>query len=702
METYTAGMDLEDGIIIDKYAEIVLTHYEKKYGKETRGKLLSNGLKIFTQAEKQLKKSSNHNLLLVGKVQSGKTANLELLTGLFFDNNYVITIIYGGYDKKLLSQTVNRFKNTFKYEHDDNNTPYIISTSDEEDISEFDYLKLKELTEQNRPIIVISMKRTHALQKVINLIDRLSVRLKSIIIDDEGDQASLNTQFKKEGKSATYSKIVKMKGRLYNPLYFSVTATPHANIFLSDLSELRPESVLMIPPFRGYTGSEFFHLDETKIFTLTETEIDNFEASDLPATLELAIYHYLIASAIMRIKGIIFSDMIIHTAKEIYKHNKIFNNLTNFISYISDDYYNNGDYNEALVGKFSQIFHDSKYFSNEIQIKYFFEDIKKELTIVTRNTYIVLQNGIGQSTQVDLDKKQHKVYIGGDLIQRGLTFENLVTTYFTRWAKTAGNMDTTIQRCRWFGYRSKYLDICKVFTSNNIMFELAGLASSESDLWQQLIDVEEGRISIGDIIVDASDSTLNPTRKSVADYEKIGFNSKWKSQREGIFDKFEINHNNKIMNEIIGKYTWNSSSVGRLDGKTSCYYSVVDKEDINKLFNETKRVFSSSSFSDNITQKNSSKKVILQLMYDPRDESDIRNRTFDEENKVSALQQGANSADPEKVIYRGDSYVLVDASSVCIQVFRVLAYSKITEPKSYTQYMYSVYYPQSKSGFIRG
>jgi len=62
-------------------------------------------------------------------------------------------------------------------------------------------------------------------------------------------------------------------------------------------------------------------------------------------------------------------------------------------------------------------------------------------------------------------------YLGGDLLQRGVTFENLITTYFTRWAKMGGNMDTNLQRARWFGYRSKYIDLCKIFTTKEISVE---------------------------------------------------------------------------------------------------------------------------------------------------------------------------------------------------------------------------------------
>ena len=56
----------------------------------------------------QIVTKENHNSLLVGKVQSGKTSNLELLTALAFDNGYNFLLILGGYDKDLLRQSFKR------------------------------------------------------------------------------------------------------------------------------------------------------------------------------------------------------------------------------------------------------------------------------------------------------------------------------------------------------------------------------------------------------------------------------------------------------------------------------------------------------------------------------------------------------------------------------------------------------------------
>src|SRR5690606_34531528 len=99
-------------------------------------------------------------------------------------------------------------------------------------------------------------------------------------------------------------------------------------------------------------------------------------------------------------------------------------------------------------------------------------------------TYLILQNSKGEISQAHDKLKFHKIFIGGDLLQRGLTFKNLVTTYFTRWPKK-GNMDTVTQRARWLGYRAKFFDLCLIFTTFDIMMEYSRLSEIENDLWDQ-------------------------------------------------------------------------------------------------------------------------------------------------------------------------------------------------------------------------
>ena len=76
----------------------------------------------------------------------------------------------------------------------------------------------------------------------------------------------------------------------------------------------------------------------------------------------------------------------------------------------------------------------NRFISKEIQESLSFKDIKDEISTVVKKTKVILKNGQGKLTQGNEKLKWHKIYVGGDLIQRGLTFSNLITTYFTRWA----------------------------------------------------------------------------------------------------------------------------------------------------------------------------------------------------------------------------------------------------------------------------
>ena len=58
------------------------------------------------------------------------------------------------------------------------------------------------------------------------------------------------------------------------------------------------------------------------------------------------------------------------------------------------------------------------------------------------------------------------IVIGGDKLSRGVTFEGLSTTYFLRSSKM---MDTLMQMGRWFGYRSGYDDLCRLYTSADLL-----------------------------------------------------------------------------------------------------------------------------------------------------------------------------------------------------------------------------------------
>ena len=307
MERYTFATTDENKVSV-KLGEYFNQVHEKHidaYGQLGADNIVENIVETYRQIQIQMQTANkNNNVLLVGKVQSGKTSNLEMLTALAFDNGYNILVIYGGYDTSLLKQTTDRFKETFDVTGEvtyEDEGPAIFTTDDSTQILSIDDEIMTDLLESNKPVIFVSMKRPVAMRKINALFKRLDKSdFKAFIIDDEGDQASLNTaKDKKENASATYKEIVAMKALLDDPMYLSVTATPQANIFLDEWSALRPDSIRLIQPGKGYDGAEVYHLHENDIITIVSDE-DHAELAEgnIPESLWDAVRYFIVASAI--------------------------------------------------------------------------------------------------------------------------------------------------------------------------------------------------------------------------------------------------------------------------------------------------------------------------------------------------------------------------------------------------------------------
>ena len=103
-----------ESIKLGFYYDKVYHKHVDSYGEFGAGNIRDNIMPTFKNALEQYEdENKNNNMLLVGKVQSGKTSNLEMFTALALDNGYNMVVIYGGYDNTLLSQTKDRFAKTF-------------------------------------------------------------------------------------------------------------------------------------------------------------------------------------------------------------------------------------------------------------------------------------------------------------------------------------------------------------------------------------------------------------------------------------------------------------------------------------------------------------------------------------------------------------------------------------------------------------
>lgn len=712
METYEIKKNESEVIALGKYYNLIHTKHVSLYGEIGANNIRNNIEETYKFCIKQIENEpENPNILLVGKVQSGKTSNLELFTALALDNGFNLVVIYGGYDQSLLNQTTTRFINTFDISTEINysdSTPVIFSSDDSATLLNVTDETIEDLMSEGKPIFLVSMKRPTAMRKINKLLESIERRnIKSFIIDDEGDQASLNTEKnKKEDASATYFEICRMKELLFNPLYLSVTATPQANIFLDEISKLRPAGIRLIEPGKGYCGSEIYHLSEDA--EIIDSSINSSDADEIinsiPESLKKALYHYFIASSILYIRGIKDSDMIIHTHRTVNEHAVIYNRINQLISDYQDNIkYNQSEDIESLLSELS-----SYYYNNfgKVTEKYSFNELKDIILKVIPRIHIILKNSAGKITQGNESVYKYKIHIGGDLLQRGLTFKHLVTTYFLRWAKSGGNMDTNLQRARWFGYRSQYIDICKLFTVEEIAEEFTTLAQMENDLWNQFYQVQEGIRDITDILIFADNTKQKPTRKNVVNYSRISFKQQWNCQKLGFFDTDVITKNNSLLDSLKNNYSLLETCVGRKkQDKITAHFTKINSEVFIDFIKKTESIFDYAPFNKNSLIELLSKVVDFNLIF--MDKNEARQRTFYSDNKIKVLQQGADNTDKEKANYLGDTDVLINPNEINIQVHKITPKKKKLNGKKelltdYEQYMYAIYIPDACDYYARG
>lgn len=719
MEQYIVNRSKSTISIVEgKYFRLIHQKHIDSYGETGANNIVQNVRATYKKLIEQIntKNSDNHNSLLVGKVQSGKTSNLELLSAIAFDNGYNFLLIFGGYDKELLRQSTERFGKTFDTVGGedvlDSESPVLFTTNDltNESVSikslspEF----VKQLIEEKRPIIITCLKRPPAMKtalKVINEILETNSGIVPFIIDDEGDQASLNTaKDKARNSTPTYKTIVKIKEILHNPLYLSVTATPQANIFQEDISALNPASIHTVQPGSGYDGASIYHLSENNIIEEVPDTDTNLKISD---SLRDAIYYFFIASTIKRLtssqKKEKRSDMIIHVDRNVSAHGSIYSAIHDMLKEVKQAFIED-DSKEFYINIINRCY--EKYLPQEVQSKFHLDDnFIFEVSETIKNTGVILQNGIGKQTKIMELTKLHKIYIGGDLLQRGLTFQNLIVSYFTRFAKSGGNMDTTLQRARWFGYRSKYLDLCKIFTTSDIAKEFSTLAEIEDDLWEQFDDVENGVLEIKDIIIQAENTKQKPTAKNKAKFKKITFKNRWIKQKFIVVDDNEISANNAHVEDLISSIsTWKPTTAGSTNNTQTAKYALFTANQLITLIKSIDSAFDREPFNKKpVLELMGSSDIPVILMWTD-DNSKVRYRSIYNDaahDRIKALHQGANTTDTSRITYLGDQKVIVDPDKINIQIHYIspglTKYNRLGKD----QFMFAIYIPKDKIYFIK-
>lgn len=483
--------------------------------------------------------------IAVGYVQSGKTLSFTTLTALAADNGYRIVIYLTGTKTNLQSQTTKRLRNDLEVDESDTYRLYSDIVKDvnvANNVSNF-------LTKTKEVLLFPILKHylhINRLADIFNDIAPVIEKMGAIIIDDEADQSSFNTYARKNARtkgeweedeySRTYSAIINLKKSLPSHSYVQYTATPQAAFLINNNDILSPKYHTVLTPGKGYTGGKVFFKEKDRdiIQVIPNEEVysrDNILTS-LPASLEEAIREFLISVAIKVFlqKSMKFLSMMVHIDGKRESNEKFAKWISYYIQKLMD-------FASAQEGDPSQVIYkktmEKSYnrIVSKISTKTSFEEVISTIPKVILYTKIHLIQG---NSENDVDWKSDKAHIlvGADMLNRGFTVENLSMTYMPRTPKGKATADTIEQRCRFFGYKKAYLDICRVFLPTKSIQEYNDYVDHEEVLranLKQCESLEEFHRHRSSMLLA---ETLNPTRSNILSNDVIRTKmTGWKQMR---------------------------------------------------------------------------------------------------------------------------------------------------------------------------
>ena len=488
--------------------------------------------------------------LVIGKVQSGKTSNFISITALAFDNNYDIVIVLGGTKKPLVKQNRDRIKEYFATTKD----VLVLDTTDFKD--QLTAQKMHQFCKMNKKVVIVALKHPSQINYIADSIfcDFVLREKPTLIIDDEGDEASLNTLVKKGKKSPTYEAIENLKDRLERHCFLSITATPQANLLIDTLDVLSPDFGVLVDPGKGYCGLDVYHSDNTYTRRIPDNETSLLD-DGIPKSFIDAISMFFVACAIFKNRGMKPGDklsMLIHPSQLKADHEIVFKKVEALINDWCQKSENKRDIAYAPLKKILLAAY-REYERTGVEGLLPFDMLEDDIIQAMMVCGLHKINGDSVPKGAD-DIYDYNIYVGGTMLGRGLTLKGLAITYIIRTAKGVSTADTVQQRARWFGYKMRYLDLCRIFAVGKIIKEFREIRDHEEDLWETVRQANCQGTHFKDMarIFSLSDS-LKMTRSSVAKTVNYTFKF-WNKQREFQNIQEYIDSNKAILAKVRSEH----------------------------------------------------------------------------------------------------------------------------------------------------
>lgn len=444
--------------------------------------------------------------MVIGHVQSGKTTNYSALICKAADAGYKVVILLAGITNSLRTQTQERIDDTFIGKksifgpvvpealpiqmYASNRRFPAYGTSRDKDFTRDAAGMYFSLAAHNEPIIFVTKKNKAPLGRLRDwLIEQGSghkLDLPVLLIDDEADNASINTQ-KDPGRTTAINGVIREILALFpRSAYVGYTATPFANIFIDPDTDALMENDDIFPKHfikaldapSNYVGARRIFADDGDLrksmvkVILPKDYIPFIPLShkrdlpvlDIPESLYHAIRVFCLTRGlrILRGQGKRHCSMMINVSRFNDVQEKVLGHVYQYLTTIRNALSVNAGLDparitDATISKIRKSFED-EFGDSGIS----FQEILRVLPEATASIQTLTVNMKGGLLEYAKHRAEglHVIAIGGLALSRGLTLEDLTVSYILR--NTAAS-DTLMQMARWFGYRPQFEDICRLY-----------------------------------------------------------------------------------------------------------------------------------------------------------------------------------------------------------------------------------------------
>lgn len=456
--------------------------------------------------------------LLYGLIQSGKTSVIAITTAMAVDNGFKCIIILTSDLNPLYSQTLRRIRSQLR-------GLKVFGKSDWDGPAFERQLRTS-------PFVIVCSKNSDHLASLIEAFRRIGSAngargLPSLIIDDEADQASLNTRTQKNSKKktddiSTINKLISdFRAFFRTNTYLQVTATPQA-LFLQRPDHLyRPSFTVLSQPGPGYVGGEAFFEDESKLLKPVDIEeVDELKSGHqpspthrLPVGIREALLTFFVAAAAKNIQfpqeNFSFLCHISHT-KIDHRH------IVDLFERFREDTVNTfaeptkhayAKLQADLLGAYYDLFETEPRLPS-------FEAVLRKIEFLLPAASIKEINS--NSDEEIAPDHPYSIFVGGNKLGRGVTIPNLITSYYGRNPKRP-NSDTVLQHARMYGYRQKHIGVTRLFLPDKLAEHFRIIHQMETALRALIEKHPQGEFE--GICLEAP---LQATRRNVLDPNAIG------------------------------------------------------------------------------------------------------------------------------------------------------------------------------------